>query len=106
MFPLLPPDALSLQSYSVGHLIHQDTKTWNEEFVRFIFEAGTSQQILDTPLFLQVNEDKMVWKPKKNGQYSVRSAYRVCVEEIVVCGCFSFAQKWFLGWNLEFKSST
>ncbi|KEH18875.1 hypothetical protein MTR_8g031080 [Medicago truncatula] len=82
--PPAAPDALSLQGYSVGHLIHQDTKTWNEEFVRFIFEAGTSQQILDTPLFLQVNEDKMVWKPEKNGQYSVRSAYRVCVEEIVV----------------------
>jgi hypothetical protein len=30
-----------------------------------------------------VNEDKLVWKPEKNGPYSVRSAFRVCVEEIV-----------------------
>ncbi|KEH18827.1 hypothetical protein MTR_8g028785 [Medicago truncatula] len=44
---------------------------------------GTAQQILDTPLFPQLNEDKMVWKPEKNEQYSVRSTYRIFVEEIV-----------------------
>jgi hypothetical protein len=81
--PPATPDALSIQRYSVSHLIHQDTKTWNEELGRYIFEAGTAQKILDTSLFPQVNKDRLVWKSEKNEQYSVRSAYRVCVEEIV-----------------------
>jgi len=69
--------------YTVGHLIHQDTKSWNEELVWYIFEEGTAQRILNIPLFQQVNEDRLVWNPEKNGHYSVRSAYRLCVEEIV-----------------------
>jgi len=41
-----------------------------------------AQVILNIPLFPQVTEDKLVWNPKKNGHYSVKSAYRLCVEEI------------------------
>jgi len=48
-----------------------------------IFEAETAQQILDTPLFLQVNVNRLVWKAEKNGHYTVRSTYRLCMEEIV-----------------------
>jgi len=29
-----------------------------------------------------VEEDKLIWKVEKNGHYSVRSAYRLCMEEI------------------------
>ena len=79
---LISPAAQSLQGYSVGHLIHQGIKNWNEELVRYIFEDGTAQQILNTSLFQQVSEDRLVWQPEKNGKYSVRSAYRVCMEEI------------------------
>lgn len=32
---------------------------------------------------MQVAEDKLVWKVKKNGVYSVKSAYRLCVEDLV-----------------------
>jgi len=81
--PLGSLAALALQRYTVGHLIHQDTKSWNEELVRYIFEEGTAQRILNLPLFQQVNEDRLVWNPEKIGHYLVRSAYRLCVEEIV-----------------------
>jgi hypothetical protein len=31
--PLVGPGAMDLQSYSVGHLINQSTKVWNEQLI-------------------------------------------------------------------------
>nr|ABD28710.1 Polynucleotidyl transferase, Ribonuclease H fold [Medicago truncatula] len=39
--------------------------------------------ILNTPLYSQVQTDSLLWKVEKNGCYSVKSAYRVCVEDVV-----------------------
>jgi hypothetical protein len=54
--------AMTLQGYSVGHLI----QSWNEGLVGHVFEEGTAQQILNAPLFPQVNDDRLVWKSEKN----------------------------------------
>lgn len=77
------PVATALRQYSVSHLIDQDTKTWNEHMVQYTFEERTAQQIIDTPLFEQVHMDRLVWKQEKNRHYSVPSAYRLCVKDIV-----------------------
>ena len=99
--PVTSPVATQLQRYSVGHLIHQGTKMWNEEVVRSIFEAETAQQILDKPLFPQVNVNRSVWKAKKNGHYSVRSAYRLCMEEIVDNSHMRKEEFWCGIWKLK-----
>jgi len=82
----IPPvgeDILNLQSYTVGHLIDQEVKVWNEQLVWHLFVDETAQQILNTLLHQQVQSDKMIWKAEKNGRYSVKSAYRICVEEVI-----------------------
>jgi hypothetical protein len=50
--------------------------------INYYFDNDTVQEIFRTPLFHQVEEDDMVWKAEKNGQYSVRSAYRLCIEDV------------------------
>ncbi|XP_024636268.1 uncharacterized protein [Medicago truncatula] len=82
----IPPvgdDMLALQPYSVGNLIDQERKVWNEPLVRQLFAVETANNILNTPLHHQVERDKLISKAEKNGHYYVRSAYRICIEEVI-----------------------
>jgi len=58
--PHVGPDMLALQPYSVGHLIDQDDKVWNEQLIHQLFASETTQHILNTPLHQQVQMDKLV----------------------------------------------
>jgi len=58
-------------------------KSWNELVVRQVFNKDLAYKIPNTPLFEQVQQDKMIWKAGKNGRYSVCNAYRLCVNELV-----------------------
>jgi hypothetical protein len=60
----------------VTHLFKPNMKEWNENFIRYVFDTGTANQILNTPLFPSVLVDKATWRLERNGCYSVRSAYR------------------------------
>jgi len=58
-------------------------KRWNEQVVRQVFSTDIADKILHTPLISQVYEDKIIWKVERNGRYVMRSAYRLCVSELV-----------------------
>lgn len=68
---------------SVNSLMDPYFKRWNESVVRQVFSEDLAAKILNTPLFEQVQHDTLLWKAEKNGRYSVRSAYRLCVNELV-----------------------
>ena len=61
---------------TIAHLFKQNQKVWNDNFIHYVFDDGTTSQILQTPLLPSVRRDTMVWRHEKNGLYSVRSAYR------------------------------
>jgi hypothetical protein len=65
---------------TVQSLINNTTKTWNRDVVQQVFSPAHSTAVLNTPLIDQVADDRLIWKAEKNGHYSVRSAYRLCVE--------------------------
>jgi hypothetical protein len=50
------------------------TKRFNEDF---------ASKILTSPLITHVPSDRLIWKAEKNEIYSVKSAYKLCVEELV-----------------------
>jgi len=52
--PPVSQAAMSLRGYTVGNLMQQNSKSWNEEIVRHIFTEETTQMILNIPLFPQV----------------------------------------------------
>jgi hypothetical protein len=61
----------------------QYQKTWNIDVIQQVFSPDFASSILRTPLIDQVQEDKLIWKAEKNGLYSVKSAYRFCVADLV-----------------------
>jgi len=59
-----------------------------------MFDHNTTHLILNTPLHPLVHEDKFIWMAEKNGNYSVRSAYRICVTEIADNSHLHIPGKW------------
>jgi len=66
-----------------------------------MFESDTAARILQTLLFVQVVDDRLIWKAERNGLYSVKSAYRLCVKELVDTSHFRQPGLWSGIWCLK-----
>ncbi|CAJ2649711.1 unnamed protein product [Trifolium pratense] len=95
------PSVMHLQNIKVKHLISNTTKEWDSHVINNIFDQGTADAILRTPLFQQVTSDKLVWKAEKKGNYTVKSAYRLCVEELLDTSHLSRPGFWSGIWRLK-----
>ena len=72
-----------VRGFSVSSLMNTSSKGWNQEVIQQVFSSDIADSILRTPLLDQVREDNLIWKAAKNGLYSVKSAYRLCMEQLV-----------------------
>lgn len=90
-----------LQNVRVHSLIDQNTNGWNYNMVNYYFDYDTVQEIIRTPIFHQVEEDALIWKAEKNGHYSVKSAYHLCVNNIVDNSYLHRAGSWDSIWRLK-----
>jgi len=72
-----------IRDFKVRSLISEHDKVWNVPIIRHVFNNDIVSAILNTPLYEQVRTDRLIWKAERNNCYSVRSAYRLCVEELV-----------------------
>jgi hypothetical protein len=68
---------------SINHLMDPYAKRRNEHVVRWVFNDNIAVKILNTPLFDQVQQDRLIWRAENHDYYSVRSAYRFCVNKLV-----------------------
>lgn len=64
----------------VNSLIDFNGGGWNVDLVTNVFSPRDATEILKIPLVNMHGEDKVIWRFDKKGQYSVKSAYRVCME--------------------------
>jgi len=60
----------------VANLLQVNAKQWNTAFINYVFDSNMAEQIYKTPLLPSVRQDTATWRFEKNGNYSVRSAYR------------------------------
>lgn len=90
-----------LRNFRVDSLIHDHSKTWNAEVIHQVFDDASAASILQTSLIEQVTADALIWKAERNGLYSVRSAYRLCVEELIDTTHLRRAGYWSGVWRLK-----
>jgi len=82
-------------------ILFENRKEWNTPLVRQVFSNDVADAILNTPLFEQVQNDHFVWKAERHGCYSVRSAYRLCMEELIDVSHFHRPGNWKNIWRLK-----
>jgi hypothetical protein len=61
----------------VFELINQDTRTWKDDLVRFIFHPANAEHILQIKLPKVSGEDYIAWNYENHGIFTVKSAYRL-----------------------------
>jgi ribonuclease HI len=91
----------NVRDFKVQSLISEHGKVWNAPIIRQVFSNDIATAILNTPLYDQVRTDRFVWKVERNGCYTVRSAYRLCVEELVDVSHLHRPGNWRNIWRLK-----
>ena len=84
---ILPPNAM------VDILINAEDGTWNTVLLQQLFLPHEVNIILGTALNTNLQRDKLVWVPMKNGLFSVKSAYKIAME-------MQEGQPWELYWMI------
>jgi len=94
-----------VRNFTVKSLLEENLKRWNEPLIRQVFSHGIASVIINTPLFSQV-QDRIIWKAEKDGKYSVRSAYRLCVEDLIDTSYLRCPGYWSGIWRLKVPPKT
>ncbi|KAL5781025.1 hypothetical protein ACOSP7_006054 [Xanthoceras sorbifolium] len=88
----------------VASLISPSSHSWDLVKLDQVFVAADRDSILEIPLSFGECNDSLIWHFDKNGEYSVKSGYRVAAQEkLALKGSSSCPDsKWWLAlWNLN-----
>jgi len=100
IFPL-DDVATTLANLRVSDCILPNQKSWNVPLLNSIFNEQIVEHIITTPLYPPVHDDRLVWKKESNDEYSVRSVYRLCMNELLDTSHFKVEGTWDLIWRLK-----
>jgi len=95
------PGAHFIHNFTINSLMNLHDKSWNEQVVRQVFSVDIANKILHMPLIAQVEDDRILWKAERHGRYLVRSAYRLCVTELIDSSYLWRLGYWSGIWNLK-----
>lgn len=65
----------------VSDLMVQGKRRWDEAKIQYLFSNGVAAAILAVPLLLVDKDDRVIWSEDLHGNYSVRSGYKLAVQE-------------------------
>lgn len=71
---------VSLVAPQIEYFINSD-RSWNVERLRDWFVYVDEVDILNIMLHYRMKEDRLLWYHNLKGHYSIRSGYRVAVEQ-------------------------
>ncbi|CAJ2643989.1 unnamed protein product [Trifolium pratense] len=92
---------VNLADMRVSDILEPNVKQWNPTLVTSMLGTQLGSRILKTPLFDSVSHDKIIWRFEKNGKYSVKSAYRYCIEDTLDLSHLKVPGDWNLVWQIQ-----
>jgi ribonuclease HI len=98
--PSTPPPP-TYEDLTVNHLMLPDISSWNHDLVHSLFNPDDAAAILSTPLYNRRSEDTFIWKATVDGSYSVKSAYRICIDLLSESLPLTTSTQWQLLWRLR-----
>jgi hypothetical protein len=75
------PQPQGVYNLCVKDLMLDGVKHWDTIRVSNLFTHDAAIEILSVPLLREVTEDRLVWKEEQNGEYTVKSGYRLLMHE-------------------------
>ncbi|KAL5783938.1 hypothetical protein ACOSQ2_006330 [Xanthoceras sorbifolium] len=99
-----PFSTAPLEDLKVASLISPSSHSWDLAKLDQVFVAADRDSIMEIPLSFGDCNDSLIWHFDKNGEYSVKSGYRVAAQEkLSLKGSSSCPDsKWWLAlWNLN-----
>jgi len=69
------PQSQCVHSLSVSNLIAVEEQVWDIDKIESLFPDDTMQAILDTPLFAEVQNDRIAWMMERSRRYPVKTGY-------------------------------
>ncbi|CAJ2667453.1 unnamed protein product [Trifolium pratense] len=76
------PQPEGVYNLCVKDLMLDGVKQWNRGRISNLFTHDAATDILSIPLLREVKEDKLVWQEEQNGEYTVKSGYRLLMQKI------------------------
>ncbi|KEH20106.1 hypothetical protein MTR_8g068370 [Medicago truncatula] len=84
-------------NFNITTLIDMNTKKWNENIIRHVRNVN---EIIKTPDLNLDGKDEIIWRFDKKCLYSVKSAYRVCVDVLINQDKWKVEGDWNILWAL------
>ncbi|XP_026396120.1 uncharacterized protein LOC113290751 [Papaver somniferum] len=102
-----PPRApiIAMNPSHVNQLIDSNIKTWRLDMLNAIFDHDIVSAITEITIY---GKDKLRWKPTDNGQFSVKTAYKVILNDYLVKHPTknNLNIAWNSFWNVNYKVFT
>ena len=81
-FKVISPQNTLGDQAMVSDLIDRSLGVWKAELVHRIFLPNEADTILSLPLSFSLPEDSLIWNSTANGMLSVRSAYKLAMDQL------------------------
>ncbi|PNX71244.1 ribonuclease H, partial [Trifolium pratense] len=74
------PQDQGVHNYNVNDLMMSNVTMWDKDKIESLFSIHIANRILGIPLFDMVEEDKLLWIDSTNGNYNVKSGYKLMMK--------------------------
>ncbi|XP_074346913.1 uncharacterized protein LOC141685724 [Apium graveolens] len=99
--PFITSNVQGLENYKVSALMAMDSRGWDEEILRDMFNVRDQQCIKQIQLVASNNEDVVYWGKEVSGHYTVRSAYRLLQEQKDMWNSVNLTSTWRKTWRIK-----